>query len=639
MKKKHEFILISVLFFSSFNFPIAYQKKPDVWQKWLDEVEIIMTKAEKYVFKTLSTEEDKRRFQESFWNMRDPKPETSQNEYRAEFYTRRNYAESHLNGANMDRGRIYILMGEPREREEFSGYEKIVDCELWNYRGKGRPGLPPFMNLIFFKQDNSRFYRLFYPGPHSALDILSPGYRMSTNGKYEAFNELRTSFPELAHATLSIIPEDGDPVFGRGVTSSGNVLSQIYTLPEKEVDKNYLKNFASIEGIVDVIYSTKEIRGNGSISISKNRGIKFLNYSVMPDAVNTIKVDENSNEANISLNLKIENLEGKIIYQKDRELDLKLDDAKKKLMLDERKVVFKDFAPVVDGEYNVNITFSNKTTEEFFVYTENIDINDKIPPIMVGYETKKLDSEDFVPFASDNYKMLSDPRAVFNKDDSLEGIIFSDQKPEIFLESLKNKDNSIEILNIQKQGNFFMFKQPLMDLEAINFYLIIKERNKEIYRNIISILPFHAEKPIDLERPEPSSSNFNYIFILAQQHLNKGDASEAIEYLQKLPHDLWNSTTLPVFARAYYLKKDYEKVIALLEKNVEKNYSVLSLLANSSLMLQKFKEAAEYYEMLRKYGDTAKLNKVLGEIYYSLGDDEKAQVYRERAKKLEKKIN
>jgi hypothetical protein len=40
--------------------------------------------------------------------------------------------------------------------------------------------------------------------------------------------------------------------------------------------------------------------------------------------------------------------------------------------------------------------------------------------------------------------------------------------------------------------------------------------------------------------------------------------------------------------------------------------------------------------MLRKYGDTVKINRTLGAIYYSLGEREKAKIYWERAKNLEK---
>jgi tetratricopeptide (TPR) repeat protein len=125
--------------------------------------------------------------------------------------------------------------------------------------------------------------------------------------------------------------------------------------------------------------------------------------------------------------------------------------------------------------------------------------------------------------------------------------------------------------------------------------------------------------------------------VIAQQYLNKGDVDKSLEYFNKLPENLWNSRTIPIIARAYYSKKDYERVVELLEKEtVIKDYSVLVLLANSFMELNRKQRAADYFEILRKYGDTAQINKILGDIYFSLGEKEKAEVYWERAKKLEK---
>lgn len=643
MSKKYAVILFSIFLLSIFitsyvSFLNASTKKSDPWKKWLDEVDLIITKAEKSVFKSLETEEDRKRFQKSFWIIRDRKPETPQNEYMIEFYSRRQYAESHLGGVNSDRGRFYILLGKPLEKKNFSGYEKVVDCELWIYKGEGRSGLPPFMYLIFFKPRNFGNYKLFHPGPHTSLDILSPGYKSDINSRYQAYQILRMDFPELARATLSVIPGEADPAFGQSLTYSGTVFTQIFTLPEKEVDKNYLRNFASLEGIVDVTYSTKAIRGKGNISISENRGFKFLNYSVIPDIIHTIKTAYNSNLARINVNLRIEDLEGKIIHQQEREIDLKIDDSKKKVMLEERKLVFKDFAPIIEGEFNVSITFSNKSTEEFFVYEERINITDKTVPVMVGFKVGEISSDNFIPFSTENYKVFSDPRSIFNKSDSIEGIIFTEQKPEIHLTSIEDENDSIEIRDIVRRGNLFVFRQPLKDIKSDNYFLSIKDENGEIYRKIISVLPFEVKKPVDFERSEVPSSEFNYIFVMAQEYLNKGDVDKALEHFKKLPEELWNSTTLPVIARAYYIKKDYEKVVELLEKrNIVKNYSVILLLANSSLELKKLQKAAEYFEMLRNYGDTVKINRVLGAIYYSLGEREKAKIYWESAKNLEKK--
>ncbi|KPJ64546.1 hypothetical protein AMJ44_12630, partial [candidate division WOR-1 bacterium DG_54_3] len=366
MKNKKKLVLallISVFFVSFLSSSNAPKKKSEPWEKWLDEVHLIITKAEKAVFDSLRTEEDRKRFQEQFWKARDPKPETPYNEYKIEFYRRLKYAETQLEGSNSDRGRIYILLGEPFEKRNYSGHEDVVDCELWIYHAEGRPGLPPFMHLLFYRPKNFGNYRQFHPGIHSALDIISPGYSSERGSKLKAYRIINGSFPELAKATLSIIPGEGDPTTGQSMSSSGSAIAQIHTLPEREVESNYLKNFATFEGIVDVTYSATEIGGTGLISISDNKGFKFLNYSIMPDDIDMRKIADNLHTASITINLRIEDLEGRTIHQQERNINLEFDDVKEKAAVEERKLVFKDFAPIVEGEYNVSIIFSNKTKE------------------------------------------------------------------------------------------------------------------------------------------------------------------------------------------------------------------------------------------------------------------------------------
>jgi GWxTD domain-containing protein len=608
-------LLISVFFVSFLSFSNGSAKKPDPWKKWLDEVHLIITKAEESVFYSLKTEEDKKRFQEQFWKARDSKPETPYNEYKIEFYRRLKHADTQLEGPNSAMGRIYILLGEPFEKKNYSGYGDVVDCELWIYHAGGRPGLPPFMHLLFYRPRNFGNYRQFHPGIHNALDIISPGYSMERTSKLKAYQIIKKSLYQLAQATVSIIPGEGDPLRGQSLTSSGSTFAQIHTLPGREVKRNYLKNFAALTGIVDVTYSAKEIGGKGLISISENKGFTFLNYSIMPDDIDFRRAAENIHTADITINLRIEDLEGRTIHQQERNIHLEYDDIKKKTEIEERKLAFKDFAPIVEG----------------------VSINDDTVPVLVGFKIKELESDNFMPFSTEGKKVLADPRLIFNNAESLEGLIFSEQKPTIHLRSIVDTNNTFEIKDIVKQGNLFVFRQPLMDIKSGNYFLSIKNEKGEIYKKIISVISFHVEKPLDYERSEAASSEFNYIFVMGQEYLNKGEFDTAIEYFNKLPENLWNSTTLPVIARAYYANKDYKKVVELLEKeNVVKNYSALLFLANSSLELKRKQKAAEYFEMLRKYGDTAELNNVLGALYHSLGEREKAKAYWERAEKLEK---
>jgi len=189
-----------------------------------------------------------------------------------------------------------------------------------------------------------------------------------------------------------------------------------------------------------------------------------------------------------------------------------------------------------------------------------------------------------------------------------------------------------------KQGRYFVFSLPLAEVSSSNYYLSIEIEGGEVYRKIVAVLPFIAEKPEGYEWTDPPTSGPAYNFEIATQHFNTGNIQKSLEYYNKLPESLWNSVTIPIIAKAYYRNKDYERVIDLLEReDVTKDYSVLFLLGNSTLELKQLEKAAGYFEQLRNYGDTVKINQVLGAIFLSLGDREKAKTYFDRAKMLEKK--
>ena len=72
-----------------------------------------------------------------FWSKRDPKKNTSFNELMAEYYSRVDYANNNYStkdklGASMDRGKIFIKLGQPSDiRRVF--YDKGNVVEIWHY--------------------------------------------------------------------------------------------------------------------------------------------------------------------------------------------------------------------------------------------------------------------------------------------------------------------------------------------------------------------------------------------------------------------------------------------------------------------------------------------------------------------------
>src|SRR5678816_4468060 len=123
----------------------------NVLKGWVDDVSIIITDEERKAFKKLTKDEERENFSENFWLVRDPTPDTPENEFRDQYYERVDYANDHYTsgvaGMRTDRGKMYILNGPPdeiishpsggtfyRPVEEGGGVTSTFPFETWRYR-------------------------------------------------------------------------------------------------------------------------------------------------------------------------------------------------------------------------------------------------------------------------------------------------------------------------------------------------------------------------------------------------------------------------------------------------------------------------------------------------------------------------
>jgi GWxTD domain-containing protein len=122
------------------------------YKKWLNEdVVYIITPEERSAFLHLSTNEERESFIENFWARRNPDPDSPENTFKEEHYRRIAYANEHyasgIPGWKTDRGRIYIMWGQPDETdshpsggtyerppEEGGGETTTYPFEDWRYR-------------------------------------------------------------------------------------------------------------------------------------------------------------------------------------------------------------------------------------------------------------------------------------------------------------------------------------------------------------------------------------------------------------------------------------------------------------------------------------------------------------------------
>jgi GWxTD domain-containing protein len=180
---------------------------------WLNDVIYIITKEERDAFLRLSTNEEREQFIESFWDRRNPDPESETNSFKDEYYRRIAYANEHFSsgipGWKTDRGHIYILWGPPDEIEahptggtydrtmqEGGGSTTTYPWEKWRYRHM--EGVGENIEIEFVDASGSGEYHITMdPGEKDALahvpgagpslsEILNPSLRAqrfsNTNG-------------------------------------------------------------------------------------------------------------------------------------------------------------------------------------------------------------------------------------------------------------------------------------------------------------------------------------------------------------------------------------------------------------------------------------------------------------------------
>ena len=128
----------------------------------------------------------------AFWQRRDPERLTPENEFRTEHYRRIDYANLRLGGETAipgwmtDRGRIYIQLGEPEERETFSSVPGLYQTELWFYLQRDEYLLPPIY-VLFFREYNAGPFIQFNHVIHQPEELLPAQSFTVGESRAEAF--------------------------------------------------------------------------------------------------------------------------------------------------------------------------------------------------------------------------------------------------------------------------------------------------------------------------------------------------------------------------------------------------------------------------------------------------------------------
>jgi GWxTD domain-containing protein len=261
-------------------------KEKGRYEKWLDEVNYIITDAEKGEFKKLKKDKEKEFFIKLFWAKRDPTPLTEKNEFKEEFYRRLAYVNKafiygYNRGSGTDMGKIWLSFGQPARvfrqdpraviwvypsqpwmnipQDTFSFVFTAVESKSVNREGEeGRArdtvtSMDRDGYILNVQQTDSRSIRAFYAYPkviilHPDLKEL-PAYRKVLSFSPESFEGKLIEQVKSAQEDIVQIPFEKKALFTKASNNSSylTILVKIDPVEKKDIIEKKLNFFGRVE--------------------------------------------------------------------------------------------------------------------------------------------------------------------------------------------------------------------------------------------------------------------------------------------------------------------------------------------------------------------------------------------------------
>lgn len=277
---KKIFILIFLIFIISCRTIYLEKRLDPSAQEFLDITQYIITDSEKKIFLELPPWE-REKFIEDFWHRRDPFPETSVNEFK-ELYMKRIETANKLfskgrKGYLTDRGRIYVLFGQPDEVIKSEGGQYIDPfADARTVQLPTREGSKPMETWIYRNILTAMQERIYV-----RLDFVD----VDGTGDYKLVTDLREAVP----GTISTI-----------------LTPNLTLLHELNKEEFFRKSLKEEKALFDFNYQFKKVKSkDGNLLIRLEFPIKSI----------YLEEDGNLLKAQLRVYLKILDLSEKVLWE------------------------------------------------------------------------------------------------------------------------------------------------------------------------------------------------------------------------------------------------------------------------------------------------------------------------------------
>lgn len=225
-------------------------KLPPQYREWLDrDVVYLITRSEKAQFLALTTDADRDKFIDWFWAIRNPDPGAPVNTFKEEHYKRLAYADDHFGtgkripGWASERGRIYIVLGPPKQMAPYQGFDRVRPMQIWFYENTN-PALPPYFYVLFYKKDLIGDYVTYSPYFNGPQDLVTERGVSDSDAVQMIHRDLGE---EVARISLSLLPDEPvDTNNPRASMQSDVLISQLHDLANSSYNVAALQRRAAM---------------------------------------------------------------------------------------------------------------------------------------------------------------------------------------------------------------------------------------------------------------------------------------------------------------------------------------------------------------------------------------------------------
>ncbi len=647
----------------------ALETLPSRYGQWLDkDAAYLIGPREKEVFLALKTDRERDLFIEAFWKQRDPTPGTERNEFREEHYRRLAHADQRFGrtgikpGWKTDRGKIYIILGPPRQDLVYDAKSEVVPVEVWFYQGLSGPGLPDGFSCVFYRPDPASDYELYSPAADGPAKLLRSTANLDPADVEAAYSRLLKIEPAVAQVSLSLISGEEGPSRGTSLASQV-LLDNIPLVPQRRVDADYAARFLKFKDVVEVEYSVNGIDNRALVDVIPDpSGIAFVHYAIEPARL-SVEPEGERFTTTLEINGQVTDKEGRVVFQFDRKTPVSLSREQASRM-GSRPISLQGLFPLAEGTYDLTLILKNHTSKEFTTVEGSLTVPAPARglgagPLILGYGARSEQGAagELRAFRLGGLQVFVSPLQVFAPSETLQAVLgvvgtgagaaeggsarFDIIGPDGKMAGSKSVPLGGEAERGRVSAAFPLGGLPFGDYKLEATVLdrsggAIVTRSASFGLTPVAGVP----RPLVFSDPQPGIDKPVHAYLLGTQYLNKGLLAPADAWAGEAHRAEPASQSYAIgYARVLYALGRYARareVLATFASDGRPEAACLEITAEASRALEDWPRAVQAYRAyLERHGVKLSVLNGLGESCARMGDKAGAIAALERSLEID----